>query len=196
MSYSFRDREVAEELKRFANHNLGKTNTPRIPLGREVIIVKTPAGGIDASTTITESAECTIMYLDTSGDEPELVENTDVTMTVFNKESTPIGGSTIIYASRVGVHWMAVTGGGGAIRTMKSTSEITARSGDTAGTGTAVSYESLDGIVYTLGTEDPPYDIINPYAQTVSNGIVIQCRAAADGKWELIQAECEDTTTT
>ncbi len=198
--YAFNSQEVAMFLRDFANSGLVGHGGSQAPLGREVIAVKTPEGGLpsinDSQTTIVECkrAHFDNPYMD-GADQHADIESTDydkATVPVINLHSSSVAGNTFIQCTRLGAYWIAVTGGGG-IKTMKSTSEITARSSDVAGTGTAVSYECLDGVNYTLGTEDPPYDIINPYAQTVSNGIVIQCRAAVDGKWELIQAECEDT---
>ncbi len=131
MSYSFRDREVAEELKRIANQSRGRTNNPRVPTGCEVVIAKVPEEGIEGNEEPEEpeegaepenpslkSALCTMMYVNDTGEEPELVEDEDVKLTVFNKGKDKIDGGSIIYVARVGVHWHAVTstGGGGGKR--------------------------------------------------------------------------------
>lgn len=201
--YAFNSQDVATFLRDFANSNLVGHGGSEAPLGREVILVKTPVGGLPSinneKTTIIECERAHLdnPYMDGADRHADISATTyeKAKVPVLNLHTSDVAGSTFIQCTRAGAYWIAVTGGGSGIKTMKSTSEITARSGDTAGTGTAVSYESYNGVTYTLGTEDPPYDIINPYAQTVSNGIVIQCRQAAEGKWELIQAECEDTTT-
>ena len=207
-AHAFKSEHIAEALVEVGKREMAGTSGRGAPTGREVRVVKTPSGGISAATIVGGEAEltyavCEIKYtgvdLVTPITKSTLLSDgaTTAKIKVWNYTSNDIGGNEFILAARHGNVWVAVSGGGGSdIKTMKSTSEITARSGDTAGTGTAVSYESYDGVTYTLGTEDPPYDIINPYAQTVSNGIVIQCRQAAAGKWELIQAECEDTTAT
>ncbi|MGI9447007.1 MAG: hypothetical protein ACR2NI_05045 [Pirellulales bacterium] len=194
MAYNFRDKDVAYELKRIANESMGQVSQPYQPSGNEVIIVKAPTAGIVAiSGTEITSGECTRMFVDSSSDPVDITEDTSFTVEVFNTTGEDIDAGSYFQAARCGTAWVSVAGGGGGtLLTLRTTSVITARSGDTAGTGTAVSYEATDGITYVAGTEDPPFSIINPYGKSVSSGIVIQCRGASGGKLELVQAECED----
>lgn len=192
MSYNFRDREVADELKRIALQNLGSVTDPRLPTGNELIIVKAPVAGIAAivGTTIT-SGTCTRMFVSQGDPDVDLSEDTAIELEVFNTTSEEIAGGSYFQAARVGTSWVSVAGGGSSVKTMVTTSAITARSGATAGTGTAVSYSYDDATGdYVTGTESPPFDIVNPYASDVSTSVVIQCHAVGD-KWEIVQAECE-----
>lgn len=192
MSYNFRDREVADELKRIALHNIGNVADPRLPTGNEIVIVKAPVAGIAAisGTTIT-SGTCTRMFVDEGETDVDISEDTAIELEVFNTTGEEIAGSSYFQAARVGTSWISVAGGGGSIKTMVTTSAVTARSGATAGTGTAVSYSYDDTTGdYVTGTESPAFNIVNPYAAAVSTSVVIQCHAVGD-KWEIVQAECE-----
>lgn len=191
MSYNFRDREVADELKRIALHNLGSVTDPRVPTGNEIVIVKAPADGIAAidGTTIT-SGTCTRMFVNQGATDVDLSEDISIELEVFNTTSQEIAGDSYFQAARVGTSWISIIGGG-SVKTMVTNSAITARSGSTAGTGTAVSYTYDDTTGnYVTGTESPAFNIVNPYVTDVSTSVVIQCHAVGD-KWEIIQSECE-----
>ena len=194
MGYNFKSREVAEELKRIAQHKMGTTNSPDVPAGNVVIFVKAPTEGIDAinGTTIT-SGICTKMLINEGTTDTDLEERTEIEIEVYNTTGEDIGGNTVFQVARVGEYWVSLSGGGGgsSVKTFLTNSAITARSGSTAGTGTAVSYTYNSGTGnYDTGAESPPFDIINPYTSSVSTSTVIQCHAVGD-KWEIIQSECE-----
>lgn len=192
MGYNFKSREVAEELKRIAQHKMGTTNSPDVPAGNVVIFVKAPTEGIDAinGTTIT-SGTCTKMLINEGTTDTDLEERTEIEIEVYNTTGEDIGGNAVFQVARVGEHWVSLSGSGSSVRTFVTSSAVTARSGATAGTGTAVSYTYDDTTGdYVTGTESPPFDIVNPYIADVSASVVIQCHSV-DGKWEIIQSECE-----
>lgn len=191
MSYNFRDREVADELKRIALHNLGSVTDPRVPTGNEIVIVKAPADGIAAidDTTIT-SGTCTRMFVNQGATDVDLSEDISIELEVFNTTSQEIAGDSYFQAARVGTSWISIIGGG-SVKTFVTNSTVTARNSDIPGTGTAVSYNyNKTSGLYVPGSETPPFNIINPYAAEVSTSVVIQCHAVGD-KWEIIQSECE-----
>lgn len=191
MSYNFRDREVADELKRIALHNLGSVTDPRVPTGNEIVIVKAPADGIAAidGTTIT-SGTCTRMFVNQGATDVDLSEDISIELEVFNTTSQEIAGDSYFQAARVGTSWISIIGGS-SVKTFVTNSTVTARNSDIPGTGTAVSYNyNKTSGLYVPGSETPPFNIINPYAAEVSTSVVIQCHAVG-GKWEIIQSECE-----
>ena len=191
MGYNFKSREVAEELKRIAQYKMGETNSPDVPAGNAVIFVKAPAEGIGAinGTTIT-SGTCTKMLINEGATDTDLDERTEIEIDVYNTTGGDIAPNAVFQAARVGEYWVSLSGGS-SVKTFVTSSAVTARSGATAGTGTAVSYTYDDTTGdYVTGTESPPFDIVNPYNSDVSTSVVIQCHAV-DGKWEIIQSECE-----
>ena len=193
MGYNFKSREVAEELKRIAKHKMGATNSPDVPAGNVVIFVKAPSGGIAAiSGTTMTSGTCTKMLINEGATDTDLDERTEIEIEVYNTTGEAIAGSSVFQAARVGEYWVSLSGGGGSsVKTFLTNSAITARSGATAGTGTAVSYTYNSGTGnYDTGTESPAFNIVNPYTSSVSTSTVIQCHAVGD-KWEIIQSECE-----
>ena len=189
--YGFNDKQNAQALDRFASDILGSSNNGTDRVGEDSLIVKVPDGetlgarvGEDVGTL-----SCEIQQLGTDA----TLSDSGNTCLVYNKSLTAFEAGEYINVSRQKSLWVVVSGGSGSsIRTMISSSEITSRSGNTAGTGTAVSYSYEDSSGnYVTGTEDPPFNIVNPYAQSVSNGIVMQCHSVGD-KGEIIQSECED----
>jgi hypothetical protein len=194
-SYSFSSREIAEALANVGRKEMAGSAFSQDPTGRETIFVKTPSGGVAArSGDVCTAEDCTRVYLseDPSTALLELSEKPSLIVPVVNTTEQFIEGDTQISATRVGVYWVFASGGGGAIKTFQSSSAITGRNQNNAGTGTAVSYTYDDSSnLFVLGTENPPYNIINPYSLQVSQGIVIQCKPCNGGKWEIVQAECE-----
>ena len=190
--YGFNDKGNAQALNRFASDVLGKTGEGLQRIGEDTLIVKVPAGkvlngrsGADVGTLF-----CDIQQLGTDA----ILSDSGNTCLVYNKGTVAFGEGEYIDVVRQKSLWIAIAGGGDQVKTFLSSSEITVRSGNTAGTGTAVSYTYNDNTGdFDTGTESPAFSIINPYAQSVSNGVVIQAKPAEGGKWELIQAECEDT---
>ena len=189
--YGFHDKGNAQALNRFASDVLGKTNEGRQRIGEDALIVKIPVGevlvgrtGADVCTLL-----CDIQQLGTDA----TLSDSGNTCLVYNKGTNSFGEGEYLDVVRQKSLWIAIAGGS-SVKTFLSSSEITVRSGNTAGTGTAVSYTYNDNTGdFDTGTESPAFSIINPYAQSVSNGVVIQAKPAEGGKWELIQAECEDT---
>ena len=189
--YGFNDKQNAQALDRFASNILGDTNNGTDRIGEDSLIVKVPDGetlgarvGEDVGTLL-----CEIQQLGTSA----TLSDSGSTCLVYNKSLTAFEAGEYINVSRQKSLWVVVSGGSGSsIRTMVSSSVITSRSGSTAGVGTAVSYSYDDSSGnYITGTEDPAFNIVNPYAQSVGDGVVIQCHSVGD-KWEIIQSECED----
>ena len=189
--YGFNDKGNAQALNRFASDVLGKTNEGRQRIGEDALIVKIPAGQVLAGRTGADVGTllCDIQQLGTDA----TLSDSGNTCLVYNKGTNSFGEGEYLDVVRQKSLWIAIAGGS-SVKTFLSSSEITVRSGDTAGTGTAVSY-TYNGNTgdFDTGTESPAFSIINPYAQSVSNGVVIQAKPAEGGKWELIQAECEDT---
>ena len=188
MPYAFNDKGVAEELKRMANERRGTTNHPRTPSGNEVILVRAPAAGIVGidGATIT-SGDCTKVYIDMTGDDPETAEDVNVELTVLNTTNEDIAGDTIFQAARLGSLWVSVAGGGGGttIAQFVSTTTISAN-----GTGTA-NIRSYDGTSWTTDTITL-YTIVNPWDDAVSSSKKLTAYSHSTGKWIMIQAECED----
>jgi hypothetical protein len=109
MGFNFRDREVAEGLKRLLS------NKPYSPVPNqgsekrqlrltEGWILETPSGGIAArSGTTISSAACTVKWVNDSGTLENYTNNAGnaVTLTVYNVFTADIAGSTIITAKTV-----------------------------------------------------------------------------------------------
>ena len=189
--YGFNDKGNAQALNRFASDVLGKTGEGLQRIGEDTLIVKVPAGkelvgrtGADVGTLL-----CDIQQLGTDA----TLSDSGNTCLVYNKGTNSFGEGEYLDVVRQKSLWIAIAGGS-SVKTFLSSSEITVRSGNTAGTGTAVSY-TYNGTTgdFDTGAQTPVFNIVNPYAQSVSNGVVIQAKPAEGGKWELIQAECEDT---
>lgn len=191
--FGFNNRKDAENLSYFSKTmNFERGRKIGAPDGLETILVKAPSDGIDAKVSgQCSSAQCFVVHITEDG---EVEDNTNE-VEVWNFTEEDVEADAYISCFRFRESWVFGSGGGGGVRTFVATSAITGRSGNTAGTGTAVSYIYNDttGDLDT-GSENPPFSIVNPYTQSVSNGIVIQCKAVSGGKWEIIQAECEDTT--
>lgn len=188
MPYAFNDKGVAEELKRFANERRGTTNHPRTATGNEVILVRAPAAGIAGidGATIT-SGDCTKVYIDMTGDDPETAEDVNVELAVLNTTNEDIAGDSIFQAARLGSLWVSVAGGGGGttIAQFISTTTISAN-----GTGTA-NIRSYDGTSWTTDTITL-YTIVNPWDDDVSSSKKLTAYSHSTGDWIMIQAECED----
>ncbi len=195
--YGF-NKPKAEILSRHASMLAGKLDGGIDSTGQEVRIVRVPAAQTLNALVETTQANASVLYCEQFfvGSDPAddgLLTQAANNLKVYNATNTTFDAGQYLLVIRNETKWMAVAGGGNSVKTFVSSSSISGRSGNTAGTGTAVSYtyNSVTGDLDT-GTESPPYDIVNPYSQPVSNGIVLQAKPAAGGKWELIQAECED----
>jgi len=188
--FGFNNRKDAENLSHFSKTmNFERGRKIGAPEGHETILVKAPSDGIDAKASgQCSSAQCFVVHITEDGD---VVDNTNE-VEVWNFTEEDVDADAYISCFRFRESWVFASGGGGAIKTFQSSSAITGRNQNNAGTGTAVSYTYDDSSnLFVLGTENPPYNIINPYSLQVSQGIVIQCKPCNGGKWEIVQAECE-----
>ena len=190
MSYNFRDRDVADELKRIALHNLGNVTDPRLPTGNELIIVKAPVAGIAAivGTTVT-SGTCTRMFVSQGDPDVDLSEDTAIEIEVFNTTSEEIAGGSYFQAARVGTSWVSVAGGGGSdIKQIVASSLISAASGLTVGSGTGNLHElNAGGTAYVDSTTS--VDVRNPWEETIAIGSMMTCHKEGD-YYVVIQASC------
>lgn len=199
--YGFNSKEIAEELKRQAEAGLRGVHASNHATGNEVRIVKLTEYVHPSGTTEEDSVEGPYVANEQffGSDDLVLTEesmpagtggSTPVGIEVYNFRKTGYSSGDVVMIARWRSFWVIVDSGS-RVKTLVTSSVITARSGATAGTGTAVSY-TYDGTTgnYVTGTEVPPYDIINPYNASVSTSVVIQCHAVGD-KWEIIQSECE-----
>ena len=118
--YAFSSQDVATYLRDLARSGMAGAGGSQAPLGRELITVKTPAEGLPPivgdKTTI---VECERAFLDVPYKEAadtraniEATEYEKAKVPVLNLSSSEVSGGTFIQASRVGMHWIAVTGGG------------------------------------------------------------------------------------
>lgn len=174
MSYNFRDRDVADELKRIALHNLGNVTDPRLPTGNELIIVKAPVAGIAAivGTTIT-SGTCTRMFVSQGDPDVDLSEDTAIELEVFNTTSEEIAGGSYFQAARVGTSWVSVAGGGGGSAPPNYLCKapvggISARTGDTASQTDCDIYEinTQSGLISSTGST---VNIYNVWSQGIAS---------------------------
>ena len=202
MGYNFKNREVAEELKRIAQHKMGVTNSPDVPAGNVVIFVKAPSGGITAiSGTTMTSGTCTKMLINEGATDTDLDERTEIEIEVYNTTGEDIAGGSVFQAARVGEYWVSLTGGSGGggtgqpILQFKTTTAISAGNpvDGSAGTGSANLW-SFDGTAWSIDNASL-YDIVNPWATTVSQGKMITAYQDTNNidKYVLIQSECEES---
>ena len=106
-SYNFKERQVAERLRKMATA-MGPLGEP--PNGRysEFLYFKTPSGGIPAKSGATwGKASCTLYHWSYDGtDVDEAVaqdtSSTDIEATVFNWTASPIPGEAFIWAGFAG----------------------------------------------------------------------------------------------
>lgn len=87
-------------------------------------------------------------------------------------------------ASGSGEWWLDIIGG---IWPAKCTSDITARSGTTTGSGTVDLYLDDTG---TLTTTSVEVDLLSDFAAIVSNGTWVIVGQHPDGSWWLVSADC------
>jgi hypothetical protein len=192
--YGFNKKAKASELSRWAAHLMSNNSTPDNPTGWEVRIVELTEAVSPSGTTATDSVEgpynAKCLHFGTAN--LVLTEQTpSVDLELYNFSSNSYGIGDVVMVARWRTLWVIIGGDSASVRTFVTSSAVTARSGATAGTGTAVSYTYDDATGnYVTGTESPPFDIINPYNSAVSTSVVIQCHAVGD-KWEIIQSECE-----
>ena len=102
-SFGFKDRNVADRLKQFAN-TLGPLDGPPDVRHTGLYYFKAPVGGIPAkSGTTWGKATCTLYHIDYDGtDCDEAVaqdtSSTDITTTVFNWTQSDIAGDAFLWA--------------------------------------------------------------------------------------------------
>ena len=190
MGYNFRDRNVADELKRIALHNIGSVTDPRLPTGNELIIVKAPVAGIAGivGTTIT-SGTCTRMFVNEGATDVDLSEDAGIELEVFNTTGDEIAGGSYFQAARVGTSWVSVAGGGGgSVKQIVATSSISAASGLTVGSGTGSLHElNAGGTTYVDSTNS--VNVRNPWEETIASGSMMTCHKEGD-YYVIIQASC------
>ena len=201
MTYAFNDRSIAESLVRVGEREMGYKGDPLMQTGREIITVKTPVTGIPARVALTcSSAKCILMNINQSG---EMVEDTNATsIPVYNTTDTEISGGTYIAATMQRGIWIAQVGGGGGGGTdtaktyqFKTTTAISAGNpvDGSVGSGSANLWV-FNGSTFAIDSS-ALYDIINPWATTVSTDKMITAYqdASYPTNYILVQSECETT---
>jgi len=186
MIYGFNSEDVAYALKGIGEQKLAGSGGDPAPTGREVIFVKTPEDGIPARDGDTvEEAECKRVYLD---EDLELQLSDDQVVPVANTSETNIEGDIYVKAVMLGVNWVAVTSGGSAVEQIVATTEITAASGLTVGTGSG-SIHSLNSTGDTLVDSSNVVNIRNPWEEVIESGSMMTCHNKGD-YYLVIQASC------
>ncbi len=204
MTYAFKSKEVTEALVRVGNAAMGRKPEFPVILGTEIITVKTPVAGIDARVGVDcSSAECTLAYLNKSD---ELVDSTDHTnVTVYNTTEEDIAGDQYIAATRQRGVWVAMVGGGGDSTEQEdrmfqliATSDISAASGLTFGTGSASLLKiNITATAYEDAGESE-VTMINPFEEEVPDESMITAYkqlhtfsdASTDYRYVIVQVSC------
>lgn len=211
-AHAFKSQNIAEALVEVGKREMAGKRGDKTPTGREVRIVKTPSTGIAAATLNAgemelEFALCEIKLAGVALATP-VTKSTNLTdgttaakLKVWNITATAIGGNEFITAVRVGSAWFAQAGsGGGGTDTaktyqFKTTTSISAGNpvDGSVGTGSANLWVFNGGAFAIDSTA--LYDIINPWATTVSTDKMITAYqdASYPTNYILVQSECETT---
>ncbi len=104
-TYAFNSKEVAEALSDIGRQAMANNMPSEAPLGREIVVVKTPTGGIAARVGTTCTAEdCTRVYV--SGGDGDLSEQSDLIVPVVNMTDQNLGGDEFVSVFRIGTFWV------------------------------------------------------------------------------------------
>ena len=189
--YAFSSQEIAQFLKDYANANLSGLGGTQAPLGREVMFVKTPQGGIDKyDGSVFSQEDCDRVYFG----EMDYQEDASCKIPVVNVEETDIEGEKIIKAVRVGSSWIALTsseGGGESTSTylIVANSGISASVWPTSGVGTGDIWELSSNGAGWVSIGGSSVDVRNPWEETIESGSRMICYKAQD-YYVVIQDSC------
>lgn len=104
-TYAFNSKEVAEALADIGRQAMANNIPSEAPLGREIVVVKTPTGGIAARVGTTCTAEdCTRVYV--SGGDGDLSEQSDLIVPVVNMTDQNLDGDEFVSVFRIGAFWV------------------------------------------------------------------------------------------
>jgi len=199
--YGFRDKSTAENLKQFGE-TMRFNRTPKITraTGSETITAKITeeiaAVGLSGNRS---SGTAIVVQFDGDGSKGEI--NTEIT--VFNSTSEVLAVNDQVQVVKEGAKWTTVIGsggGGGGTDTaktyqFKTTTSISAGNpvDGSVGSGSANLWV-FNGSTFAIDST-ALYDIINPWATTVSTDKMITAYqdASYPTNYILVQSECETT---
>jgi hypothetical protein len=192
--YAFSSEQVALFLRDYAHSRGAGLGVEVSALGREVITVKAPSSSIPAidGTTIS-SGLCTRAYID--GDELGEVES--IELPVLNMSGGDIEADSFFQAAKIGIDWVAISGGGGSsVCQVLANSEITAASGTTLGQGLGNKLK-LSNDASQLISDGTELNIRNPWEEAIASGSMMTCYSS-NAYYIVIQVSCpeEDDTET
>lgn len=196
--YAFSSEDIALALRDLGANLIAGNTGDAGPTGSESFFVKTPAGGIDGRVgDACGEAECTLVQLDGV----DLVEVESLSMNVLNPSTDDISGGSYIRIIRLGINWVVATGSGGGGTSQptyqfKTTTAIGAGNPESGAVGDgSANLWTFSGTSFGIDSS-ALYDIINPWATTVSQDKMItayQCHSDSS-KYVLVQSECEESS--